>query len=153
MKYVERKGNEIIFRSNGETIQITPWGKDSLRVRAAQMADIRDNRFALLDAGILVEIGQHLPLRAGQPGIAGVLLETLAQQARHVVEQEAHGRRRLLRSGSHKHLYNSDAFFRLEGDRSRAVASRRSRLSCDGFRAERRRSRMTVVVPRQPGRI
>ena len=52
MKYVEWKGNEIIFRSNGETIQITPWGKDSLRVRAAQMADIRDDRFALLDAGI-----------------------------------------------------------------------------------------------------
>ncbi len=51
MKYTEREGNSLIFRSNGETIRITPWGRDSLRVRAAQMADIRDDRFALLDAG------------------------------------------------------------------------------------------------------
>jgi len=34
MKYVERQGNEIIFRSNGEAIQITPWGRNSLRVPA-----------------------------------------------------------------------------------------------------------------------
>ena len=52
MKYAERAGNEIIFRSNGETIQITPWGRNSLRVRAAQMADIRDDRFALLDGSV-----------------------------------------------------------------------------------------------------
>ena len=52
MKYVERQGNEIIFRSNGETIQITPWGRNSLRVRAAQMTEIRDDRFALLDASV-----------------------------------------------------------------------------------------------------
>ena len=52
MKYVERQGNEIVFRSNGETIRITPWGRDSVRVRAALMADIRDDRFALLDGSV-----------------------------------------------------------------------------------------------------
>ena len=50
MQYVTRNGNEIVFRSNGETIVITPWGRDSLRVRAALMAEIRDDRFALLSA-------------------------------------------------------------------------------------------------------
>ncbi len=49
MKYIERKGNEIIFRSNGETVIVTPWGRDSLRVRAKQMGEIGDERFALLD--------------------------------------------------------------------------------------------------------
>ena len=50
MEYVTRDGNELIFRNNGETIVITPWGRDSFRVRAALMAEIRDDRFALLPA-------------------------------------------------------------------------------------------------------
>ncbi len=29
---------------------MTPWGRDSLRVRAVQMSEIRDDRFALVDA-------------------------------------------------------------------------------------------------------
>ena len=49
MKYLEREGNTLIFRNNGETVAVTPWGRDSLRVRAALMAEIRDDRFALLD--------------------------------------------------------------------------------------------------------
>ena len=52
MQYVSREGNSIIFRSNGETIAVTPWGTDSVRVRAVQMQEIRDDRFALLDARI-----------------------------------------------------------------------------------------------------
>ena len=43
MRYIERQGRELAFRTNGETIQITPWGRDSLRIRAAQMAE-RGNR-------------------------------------------------------------------------------------------------------------
>lgn len=50
MQYLTQQGNEVIFRSNGETVVVTPWGRDSLRVRAVQMADVRDDRFALLDA-------------------------------------------------------------------------------------------------------
>ena len=49
MRYFTRQENGIVFRSNGETVVVTPWGKDSLRVRAVQMADIRDDRFALLE--------------------------------------------------------------------------------------------------------
>ena len=50
MRYLAQEGHTLIFRNNGETLAVTPWGQDSLRVRAAQMAEIRDDRFALLDA-------------------------------------------------------------------------------------------------------
>lgn len=44
---------------------------------------------ALLDALVACEIGEHLPLRAGEPEFARVLLETLPQKARGVIDQEA----------------------------------------------------------------
>ena len=48
MDFFSRQGNEVILRSNGETVAVTPWGRDSLRVRAVPMGDVRDRRFALL---------------------------------------------------------------------------------------------------------
>ena len=49
MRYFTRQENGIVFRANGETVVVSPWGRDSLRVRAVQMADVRDDRFALLE--------------------------------------------------------------------------------------------------------
>ncbi|MBO4298738.1 MAG: glycoside hydrolase family 31 protein [Clostridia bacterium] len=49
MQYFTREGDSMIFRNNGETIVVTPWGRDSLRVRSAMMGEPRDDRFALLD--------------------------------------------------------------------------------------------------------
>ena len=49
MGYLTRENNDLIFRNNGETIVVSPWGRDSVRVRAALMSDVRDDRFALLD--------------------------------------------------------------------------------------------------------
>jgi hypothetical protein len=43
---------------------------------------------ALMDAFVLGQIGERLPLRTGQPEIARPLLETLAQQACNVMQEE-----------------------------------------------------------------
>ena len=49
MRYFERQGNQLIGRSLGETLVITPWGEDSLRVRSRLVQEVDDPRFALLD--------------------------------------------------------------------------------------------------------
>ena len=49
MNYYERNGNELIWRNKGETLVITPWGEDSLRVRSTLQGDVADARWALLE--------------------------------------------------------------------------------------------------------
>lgn len=49
MNYYEQSGNELIWRNKGETLVITPWGEDSLRVRSTIQGDVSDTRFALLE--------------------------------------------------------------------------------------------------------
>lgn len=48
MNYFEIQNDSLIFRANGETLMISPWGPDSLRVRARMMDDIGDDSAALL---------------------------------------------------------------------------------------------------------
>jgi len=50
MQYFEKSGNDLIFRGNGETLMISPWGKNSLRVRSCILRDIENGIGALLDA-------------------------------------------------------------------------------------------------------
>lgn len=49
MGFFEMSGNNLIFRENGETVMLTPWGDNSLRVRAAILQDINEENGALLD--------------------------------------------------------------------------------------------------------
>ena len=49
MKFFEEENNSLIFRENGETVQITPWGKDSFRVRANFLGEILEQPGALLE--------------------------------------------------------------------------------------------------------
>ena len=49
MRYFEQQGNALIWRNNGETLVIAPWGEDSLRVRSTLQGDVLDTRFALLE--------------------------------------------------------------------------------------------------------
>ena len=49
MQYFETDGRSLIWRNRGETLMITPWGPDSLRVRSCLMGEVRDDRWALLD--------------------------------------------------------------------------------------------------------
>ena len=71
MAYFVQEGNSIIFRNNGETVVVCPWGPDSARVRAVLMGDVRDDRFALLDPAptddveILID-KEHASLRVGK---------------------------------------------------------------------------------------
>ena len=49
MKFFEINGQQLIWRNHGETLVAEPWGEDSIRVRAALMREVKDDRFALLD--------------------------------------------------------------------------------------------------------
>ena len=49
MRYFEQSGNELIWRNKGETLIISPWGENSLRVRSTLQGDVQDTRFALLE--------------------------------------------------------------------------------------------------------
>lgn len=48
MNFFEEKDGSLYFRENGETVMITPWGTDSLRVRARILSDIGEESAALL---------------------------------------------------------------------------------------------------------
>jgi alpha-D-xyloside xylohydrolase len=49
MNFFEKKGNDLIFRYNGEIVQLTPWGKNSLRLRAVMQGVIQNDSVALLE--------------------------------------------------------------------------------------------------------
>ena len=49
MNFFEKSGNSLIFRENGETVMLTPWGENGLRVRAAIMREISEENGALLE--------------------------------------------------------------------------------------------------------
>lgn len=59
MNWYDKDGQSLIWRNKGETLILTPWGQDSIRVRSVLMGEIRDDRFALLDPALTddVEIG------------------------------------------------------------------------------------------------
>ena len=49
MRYFSVEKDSLMWRNHGETLVLTPWGENSLRVRSAQMHDVEDTRFALLE--------------------------------------------------------------------------------------------------------
>ena len=48
MQFFEQSGGTLLYRNNGETVALTPWGADSLRVCAVFLGDISDESAALL---------------------------------------------------------------------------------------------------------
>lgn len=48
MRYFEQMGNALVWRNDGETLKIVPWGENSLRVQSAMMHEPEDTAFALL---------------------------------------------------------------------------------------------------------
>ena len=55
------KDNQLIWRYNGETLVICPWGENSLRIRSATMGDIEDTDYALIEQCEInaeIEIGE-----------------------------------------------------------------------------------------------
>lgn len=49
MRYFEEQDGKLIFRENGETVQLEGWGKDSIRVRSTILSDIDNSSIALLE--------------------------------------------------------------------------------------------------------
>lgn len=49
IKVFTQDGNQLIWRSNGETLVIIPWGENSFRVRSAMMREVEDTRHSLLE--------------------------------------------------------------------------------------------------------
>jgi len=45
----EASGQAIIWRGDGETLQVEPWGENSIRLRARRGGALQDHRHALLD--------------------------------------------------------------------------------------------------------
>lgn len=43
MNYFEQCGNAVIFRENGETLKVEPWGRNSFRVRSTFLGQISDS--------------------------------------------------------------------------------------------------------------
>ena len=67
MGFFTQEGNSVIFRENGETVKVCPWGENSLRVRSTILQDIQEGSVALLD-----EIGKRIKVSiCGDTGIAG----------------------------------------------------------------------------------
>ncbi len=50
MGFFEESEGSLIFRENGETVMVSPWGRDSLRVRATFLGGIREGSAALKEA-------------------------------------------------------------------------------------------------------
>jgi len=70
MKYFEQSGSDLIWRNKGETLIISPWGENSLRVRSTLQGEVLDPRFALLepektDVEIAIE-DEHASIRCGK---------------------------------------------------------------------------------------
>jgi len=70
MRFFEERNGSLIWRSNGETLMLTPWGQDGLRVRARLMEEIGDESAALLPAAsddtcITIE-DTHAVIRSGR---------------------------------------------------------------------------------------
>jgi len=49
MRYFEKEGSSLVWRNKNETVVITPWGENSLRVRSALVQEVQDTRFALTE--------------------------------------------------------------------------------------------------------
>lgn len=48
MNFFEEYEGSLLFRENGETVMITPWGENSFRVRSTVLSDISEDSAALL---------------------------------------------------------------------------------------------------------
>lgn len=60
MQFFEIQNGSLIFRQDGETVMLTPWGENSLRTRSTILGDIGEYSAALLpppqtDAAILID--------------------------------------------------------------------------------------------------
>ena len=46
LEFFEVREGSLIYRENGETLMVTPWGKDSLRVRSVFAGEVEEGGVA-----------------------------------------------------------------------------------------------------------
>lgn len=97
MQFFEQSGGTLLYRNKGETVALTPWGADSLRVRAVFSGDISDESAALLlpaddsaKAAVISIDGLHASITNG--GITARLDCTAWQNALQISFYDAGGR-------------------------------------------------------------
>ena len=71
MQWFEEDQGSLIWRNHGETLKITPWGADSLRVQSVPMGEIEDTRYALLEPEMCADTeicldGETASIRCGR---------------------------------------------------------------------------------------
>lgn len=49
MSFFEEQNKKLVFRENGEIVQIEAWGEDSFRIRGRAMGDIEEGSIALME--------------------------------------------------------------------------------------------------------
>lgn len=49
LQFFEEREGSLIFRENGEQLEVTPWGKDGFRVRSTFLGELEDGSVALLE--------------------------------------------------------------------------------------------------------
>ena len=65
MGFFEETNGVLIFRENGETLQVEAWGENSLRVRSRMLGEISEEQSALTEpvaqcgAKITIDDGYH----------------------------------------------------------------------------------------------
>jgi len=68
-RHFETNGSQLVWRGNGETIALDPWGPNSVRVRARKSGEVLDSDWALLapaPAEALIEIeGERASMSVG----------------------------------------------------------------------------------------
>lgn len=86
--YFHQRGHTLIFTCAGETLTLTPWNRDCLRVRAAMMREVQDDRWALLDPEACDDVtitlaGDEASIRCGKL-TATITVDGWHEQARIV---------------------------------------------------------------------
>lgn len=57
MQYFEDAEGKLVFRENGEVVQVEAWGEDSVRVRSRFLGDILEETCGGTDRGTCREAG------------------------------------------------------------------------------------------------
>ncbi|WP_336921922.1 glycoside hydrolase family 31 protein [Aquipuribacter sp. SD81] len=96
----ETDGGRLVWRGDGETLVVEPWGTDAVRVRAVMTGDVLDTDWALLPpadvtATTEVEAPQPLPqgstttarLRVGRLTVVAEATSTLYESVGHTVHR------------------------------------------------------------------
>ena len=105
MNFFERQGDSLIFRENGETVMLTPWGRDGLRVRATFLGACRLGLVLGPVVLVLPPLLGQLGVQIAQP-VTDILTTLIAVPMAYFMLREMHAEEdKMMRTS----LYGEDA--------------------------------------------